>query len=243
MPKNLQVNETSTAAADYKEDGKMRLDHHKITGTEGKIVCVENSTCLSTTNTCKDNCLKNNGNERVLDSVPLSYLSQSQTSSPERVTGRDTGNISAFISEQNIELRAAESSTEDSAELPEQMIYLDDIQEFESTLKKYVHFQDQRLLSHRMQKTDQRARGGTTRYLKKEREGNQFPLCQTLIVQYTTETYVRLLQIPKRQNRKRNSSKSSAEESHKSYCTFAHESKDLEKQSSASMIIQDQPAI
>ncbi|KAJ8568919.1 hypothetical protein K7X08_032656 [Anisodus acutangulus] len=227
------VNETSNAAADYKEDGLMRLDDPKITGTEGKIVCVENSTCLSTTNTCKDsvNCLKNNGNERVLDSVPLSYLSQSQISSPERVTGRDTGNISAFISEQNIERRAAESSTEDSAELPEQMIYVDDIQEFESTLKKDVHFQDQKLfmfkapfkgIKKKFESQNAKERPKSSRRNNmisgKRTRRKSVSVVQTLISSPETK--------PKRQNRKRNSRKSSAEESQKSYYTFAHERKD-----------------
>ncbi|KAK4369262.1 hypothetical protein RND71_013054 [Anisodus tanguticus] len=237
------VNETSTAAADYKEDGKMRLDHPKITGTEGKIVCVENSTCLSTTNTCKDsvNCLKNNGNERVLDSVPLSYLSQSQISSPECVTGRDMGTISAFISEQNIEQRAAESSTEDSAELPEQMIYLDDIQEFESTLKKDVHFQDQRLfmfkapfkgIKKKIESQNAKERPKSSRR-NNTISGKRTRRKSVSVVSDTDSTiyYGDLCESspdtkPKCQNRKRNSSKSSAEESQKSYYTFAHESKD-----------------
>ncbi|KAK4368538.1 hypothetical protein RND71_012330 [Anisodus tanguticus] len=201
------VNETSNAAADYKEDGLMRLDDPKITGTEGKI---------------------NNGNERVLDSVPLSYLSQSQISSPERVTGRDTGNISAFISEQNIERRAAESSTEDSAELPEQMIYVDDIQEFESTLKKDVHFQDQRLFMFKAPfkgvKTKFESQNAKERP-KSSRRNNMISGKRTRrksvsVVSDTDSTiyYGDLCKSspetkPKRQNRKRNSRKSSAEES------------------------------
>ncbi|MCD7465846.1 hypothetical protein HAX54_002023 [Datura stramonium] len=114
------VNEISNAAADYKEDGQLRLKDPKITDKKllkdpsdsHQQLPTANSTCLSTTKTIKDseNCLKHNGNYGVLDS---------ECQEAER------GILKPIRSK--TKRRAAESSTEDSAELPEQMIYLDDI--------------------------------------------------------------------------------------------------------------------
>ncbi|KAK6785100.1 hypothetical protein RDI58_018555 [Solanum bulbocastanum] len=116
------VNETSNAAADYMDP---LID--EPSDSHQQLLPTANSTRSSTTKSCKDsvNSLKDNRNE---------------------FTRREKRNINAFISEKNVERRAVESSTEeDSAVLPEQMIYLDDIQEFESAVKKDVNFEDQRL--------------------------------------------------------------------------------------------------
>lgn len=263
--KKLQVNEISNAAADNKEDGLMRLTDPKITETEGNVVCVdnsskrkkllddpsdshqqllstENSTRFSTTKSCKDsvNYLKDHRNKRVLDS--------------ERVTGREKGNINAFTSEQNVERRAAESSTEDSAEFPAQIIYLDDIQEFESAVKKDVNFQDQRLfmfkapfvpsrlkidtrskpdgIEKKIESRNAKERSNTSRK-NRTIPGKRMRRKSGSIVSDTDSTiyYGNLPESspdskPKRQNRRRSSRKSSVEESQKSYYTFAHDSKD-----------------
>ncbi|MCD7471304.1 hypothetical protein HAX54_011640 [Datura stramonium] len=244
------VNEISNAAADYKEDGQLRLKDPKITDKKllkdpsdsHQQLPTANSTCLSTTKTIKDseNCLKHNGNYGVLDS--------------ERVIGSGKGNISAFISEQNEERRAAESSTEDSAELPEQMIYLDDIQEFESAVKKDVSFQDQRLFMFKAPFVPLRLKidtGSNFEGIEKKTEsqnakerpkssrknntisGKRTRKKSVSVVSDTDSTiyYGDLLESspeskPKRQIRRRSSRKSSVEENQKSYHTFAHDSKD-----------------
>ncbi|XP_060190986.1 uncharacterized protein LOC132620340 [Lycium barbarum] len=224
-----QVNEGSNAAADYKEAEQMRLKDPKISQTG--LLKPENSACFSTTHTFNDsaNCLKNNGNERVQDSAQQSYLSQSPISSPERVTGRDTGNKRAFISEKNIERRAAESSTEDLAELPEQMIYLDDIQEFESAVKK-VPFVPLRLKIDTGSNFEGIKRKCELRNAKKQPKssrknntiyGKRMRRKAVSVVSDTDSTiyYGDLRESspdskPKRQNRKRSSRKSYVKESH-----------------------------
>ncbi|PHU12325.1 hypothetical protein BC332_19255 [Capsicum chinense] len=219
------VNETSNAAADYKEDGLMRL---KDSNSQQELFPTANSTRFSMTNACK-----NSVNERVLDS--------------ERIIGRDTGNISAVISVQNMERRAAESSTEDSAALPEQIIYLDDIQEFESAMKKDVNFQEQRLFMFkapiaplRLKIDKGRNFEGTERKFESQ-NAKERPQSSISGKRMRRKSFSVLSDIdskiyygdlpesspdskPKRQNRRRRSRKSSVEESQKSY--YAHDSKD-----------------
>ncbi|XP_019250581.1 PREDICTED: uncharacterized protein LOC109229556 isoform X2 [Nicotiana attenuata] len=251
------VNETSNAAADYNDN---------ITKTEAYIVNADyssksnnviedpsisrqeriptaTSTCLSTTNKDSVHYLKNNGNERVQDSAQPGYLSQSTISSPERVTRRDIGKISGFTLNKNIERR-------DSAE-SQQMIYLDDIQEFESVVSKDVRFQDQRLFMFKapiaplslkidtgsnfeaqIAKERPRSSRKNNKISGKRIRRRSLSIEKSFVSDTDSTIYYGDLSessrdsTPKRQNRRRNSRKSSVEESQKSNYTFAHDNQD-----------------
>ncbi|WMV39213.1 hypothetical protein MTR67_032598 [Solanum verrucosum] len=227
------VNETSNAAADY-----MDPEINDPSDSHQQLLPTANSTRFSTTKSRKDsvNCLKDNHNERVLDS--------------ERVTGREKRNINAFISEQNVEKRAAESSTEeDLAVLPEHMIYLDDIQEFESAVKKDVNFEDQRLfmfkapfvpsrlkidthskfegIEKKFESQNAKERSKTSRKSRtisgKRTRGKSGSIVSDIdsTIYYGDLPESSPDSKPKRQNRRRSKRKSQ-----KSYHTFAHDTKD-----------------
>lgn len=238
------VNESSNAAAD-------KMDS-KIKEMEGNTVHVDYSSkrkklinnpsdshqqLLHTENSTRHrkdsvNCLKDNRKERILDT--------------ERITGREKRSINAFISEKNVERRGADSSTEDPAELHEQIIYLDDIQEFDSAEKKDVNLQDQRIFMFKAPFVPLRLKidtGSKFEGIGKERSkssrknrtisGKRMRRRSGSIVSDTESTiyYGDLRESspdskPKRQNRRRRSRKSSVDESRKSHCTFAHEKKD-----------------
>ncbi|XP_016494705.1 uncharacterized protein LOC107813904 [Nicotiana tabacum] len=272
------VNGTSNAAADYKENGLMRLKDPNIIETEAKIVNADysskrrnviedpsvsrqellptaSSTCFSTTNTYKDSV----HHKRVLHSAQPCYLSQSPFSSPERFIGRDMGKINGFAVDKNIERRDAESTTEDSAESPQQMIYLDDIQEFESVVSKDARFQDQRLFMFKapfaplrlkidtrsnfegikkniqLQNAKERSRNSrkNNKISGKRMRRRSLSIEKSFVSDTDSTMYYGDLREsspdskPKRQNRRRNSRKStSVEENQKSYYTFAHDSQD-----------------
>ncbi|KAK4714341.1 hypothetical protein R3W88_020248 [Solanum pinnatisectum] len=225
------VNETSNAASDYMDP---LIDDPS--DSHQQLLPTANSTRSSTTKSCKDsvNSLKDNRNE---------------------FTRREKSNINDFISEKNVERRAAESSTEeDSALLPEQMIYLDDIQEFESAVKKDVNFEDQRLFMFKapfvpsLLKIDTRSKfDGIEKKFEsqnaKERSkvsrknrtisGKRTRRKSGLIVSDIDSTiyYGDLSECspdskPKRQNRRSSTRKSSVKENKISYHTFAHDTKD-----------------
>ncbi|XP_025887872.2 uncharacterized protein [Solanum lycopersicum] len=227
-PPDELVNGTSSAAADPLIDDPS--DSHQ------QLLPTANSTCYPTTKSRKDsvNSLKDNRNE---------------------FTGMEKRNLNAFILKQNVEKRAAESTTEeDLAELPEQLIYLDDIQEFESAVKKDMDFEDQRLFMFKAPfvpsrlKIDTRSKfkgiekkfdsqnpkeGSKTSRKNRTISGKRTRRKSGSIVSDIDSTiyYGDLPESspdskPKRQNRRRSTRKSSVSESQRSYRTFANDTKD-----------------
>ncbi|MCD7462218.1 hypothetical protein HAX54_048014 [Datura stramonium] len=121
-----QVNKTTNdAQTSYKKDGELRLKNSNI--------AINYSSAIEQTSTDSVQCLRNNEQERVSNSARTSDSSQSTISSPELVIKRDSWRTNDFIFGQKTD------------QLADKMVYLDDIEEFESILSKDLSFQDQRL--------------------------------------------------------------------------------------------------
>ncbi|CAN4094124.1 unnamed protein product [Withania somnifera] len=118
---------------EYRNESQQEQVHKTIDDTEANISSVDYSWAIEQTSIDSVHNLRNNEQERVSNSSRLSDSSQSIISSPELVRKRDSWRTNGFVFGQKTD------------QLTKEMIYLDEVEEFESILSKDLNFQDQRL--------------------------------------------------------------------------------------------------